>query len=34
MLRYQYAISANRELVAFGMSNLIGSFFGSYPGKY
>eukprot|EP00053_Salpingoeca_punica_P016240 m.152168 g.152168 ORF g.152168 m.152168 type:complete len:739 (-) comp16914_c0_seq1:263-2479(-) len=29
--KHNYAVSANRELVALGLANIIGSFFGSYP---
>ena len=29
--KYNYSVSANRELVALGAANICGSFFGSYP---
>lgn len=30
-IKHGYAVSANRELVAYGLQNIVGSFFGSYP---
>ena len=30
-IKHGYPVSANRELVAYGLQNLIGSFFGAYP---
>lgn len=34
--RHRYNVSPNRELVAYGMSNIVGSLFGGYPafGRY
>eukprot|EP01135_Chromosphaera_perkinsii_P010566 Nk52_evm4s2171 gene=Nk52_evmTU4s2171 len=29
--KYNYPLSANRELVAMGMANVVGAFFGTYP---